>query len=391
MRFEPSEQIDRLPEQFFASLSRKVQELKEEGRDLINLGQGNPDRPTPGPIVEKMQKAAENPEYHKYSPFRGYAFLKEAAADFYQREYGVTLDPKTEVAVLFGAKTGLVEISQCLLNPGDTALLPDPGYPDYLSGTALAGAETVFMPLKEENEFRPDFREIEADVLTRAKMMFLNYPNNPTAGIATADFFEETVQTAVQHHICVVHDFAYGSLGYDGEKPPSFLQTPGAREVGVEMYTLSKTFNMAGWRAAVAVGNASVIEMINKMQDHLYVSLFGAVQETAAYAFDHGAGMAEDILNVYESRRNVFIQALRAQGAEVQAPRGSFFVWMKVPNGYTSASFTEKLLEKAGVVVAPGHGFGSMGEGYVRIGLLEEEERLKEAAVRIAGVAAEGK
>lgn len=388
MRFEPSEHIERLPEQFFASLSRKVQTLKEEGRDLINLGQGNPDQPTPAPIVEKMRGAAENAEYHKYSPFRGYKFLKQSAADFYQREYGVTLDPETEVAVLFGAKTGLVEISQCLLNPGDTALLPDPGYPDYLSGTALANAETAFMPLKKENGFRPDFRQIEADILNRAKMMFLNYPNNPTAGTATPEFFEETVRTAVRHHICVVHDFAYGSLGYDGEKPPSFLQTPGAKEVGVEMYTLSKTFNMAGWRAAVAVGNASVIEMINKIQDHLYVSLFGAVQETAAYAFDHGRGMAEDILNVYESRRNVFIQTLQDHGVAVQAPRGSFFVWMEVPQGCTSASFTKELLEEAGVVVAPGHGFGSMGEGYVRIGLLEEERRLKEAAERIAGVAA---
>lgn len=381
--FTQSETLKRLPEQFFARLVKKTQDLKEKGHDVIILGQGNPDLPTPDHIVKALQKAAEDPVNHKYSPFQGFDYLKEAVAAFYKREYDVTVDPGREVAVLFGAKTGLVEVSQCLLDSGDLALLPDPGYPDYLSGIALADAATEFMPLLKENDFLPDYKHLSESILEQAKLMFLNYPNNPTAATATEAFFDETVELAKKHDICVVHDFAYGAIGFDGKKPRSFLQTSGAKDIGVEMYTMSKTYNMAGWRVAFAVGNPSVVESLNLIQDHLYVSLFGAIQHAAAEALKGDQTPVRQLADTYEARRNCFINAVREIGWDVEAPAGTFFAWLPIPEGYTSESFADVLLEKAHVVVAPGNGFGQSGEGYVRVGLLDTEERLQEAVDRI--------
>ncbi|MFA9557121.1 pyridoxal phosphate-dependent aminotransferase [Evansella sp. AB-rgal1] len=383
MIFEPSESLKRLPEQFFAKLVKKAQQLKNEGHDVINLGQGNPDLPTPPHIVNELKEAATNAEYHKYSPFRGQDFLKEAICEFYKREYDVNLDPATEVAIISGAKTGLVELSQCLLNPDDVALLPDPGYPDYMSGIALADAETVFMPLTKEHDFLPNYDELSDSALNQAKLMFLNYPNNPTAAVATKEFFDETVEVARKYNICVCHDFAYGAIGFDGEKPRSFLQSEGAKEVGIEMYTLSKTYNMAGWRVAFAVGNASVIESINLLQDHMYMSLFGAIQQSAVNALLGPQDAVHQLVKTYEKRRDTFIGHLQNAGWDVQAPKGTFFAWLPVPTGYTSEQFANLLLEKAHVVAAPGVGFGEFGEGYVRVGFVDEEERLLEAAKRI--------
>ncbi|WP_343783789.1 pyridoxal phosphate-dependent aminotransferase [Alkalibacillus silvisoli] len=383
VHFEQSELLKRLPEQFFASLVGKTQALKREGHDVINLGQGNPDQPTPDNVVKALQNAAGNPIHHKYSPFRGFSFLKEAVATFYEREYGVTLDQETEVAVLFGTKTGLVEISQCYLNPGDTALLPDPGYPDYLSGIALANAKPSFFPLLEKNHFLPNYDEMSEEALDLAKLMFLNYPNNPTSATATREFFDETVEVAKRRNICVVHDFAYGAIGFDGQKPTSFLESEGAKEVGIETYTLSKTYNMAGWRVGFAVGNHSVIESLNVIQDHLYVSLFGAVQEAAAEALLGDQSAVDELVTTYETRRDALVKAAKSIGWEVTAPKGTFFAWFKVPEGYSSEQFAELLLREAHVVVAPGSGFGETGEGYVRIGLLDEPERLEEAMKRI--------
>jgi L-glutamine---4-(methylsulfanyl)-2-oxobutanoate aminotransferase len=385
-RFEQAEVMGKLPEQFFAKLVKKVSHYVAQGYDVINLGQGNPDQPTPSHIVEALKKGADNPDYHKYSPFRGHGFLKQAAADFYKREYGVELDPEKEVAVLFGGKTGLVELSQCYLNPGDTALVPDPGYPDYWSGIAMAGAKMETMPLLAENAFLPNYASLEENVRKEAKLMFLNYPNNPTAGVATKAFFEETVELAKKHDILVCHDFAYGAIGFDGQKPVSFLEVDGAKEVGIEIYTLSKTFNMAGWRVGFAIGNEQVIESINLLQDHFYVSLFGAVQHAAATALNESQECVDELVATYEKRRNAFIGRLKENGWDVQAPQGSFFCWLRVPEGYTSESFADHLLEKAHVVVAPGIGFGKEGDKYVRAGLLSSEERLIEAADRIAKI-----
>ncbi|WP_284037513.1 pyridoxal phosphate-dependent aminotransferase [Neobacillus sp. 114] len=382
--FPQSEILNSLPKQFFASLVKKAGEYIERGFDVINLGQGNPDQPTPGHIVVKLQEAAANPINHKYSPFQGFPYLKKAVADFYFREYGVELNPEKEVAILFGGKAGLVEIPQCLLNPGDTVLVPDPGYPDYWSGVALAKAEMVTMPLKEENRFLPNYSELRTEDLEKAKLMFLNYPNNPTGAVADLEFFEETVRLANDHDICIVHDFAYGGIGFDGVKPPSFLQAQGAKDVGIEIYTLSKTYNMAGWRVAFAVGNESVISALELIQDHLYVSLFGAVQEAAAEALTGPQDCVKELNEMYEQRRNCLIDGLCSIGWDVTAPKGSFFAWLKVPNGFSSEEFSNILLEKAQVVAAPGVGFGSYGEGYVRIGLLTSEERLAVAVKRIS-------
>ncbi len=381
--FEYADKLKRLPEQFFAKLVKKTQSLVKQGHDVINLGQGNPDLPTPDFIVEALQEASENPTFHKYSPFQGYPFLKKEIADFYKREYGVDVDPESEVAILFGSKTGLVEVSQCLLNPYNKVLVPDPGYPDYMSGIALANAEPVHMPLLKENAFLPDYEMLAQEDLDKAKLMFLNYPNNPTAATATKEFFDQTVEVARKHHICVVHDFAYGAIGYDGEKPQSFLQSPGAKEIGIEMYTLSKSFNMAGWRVAFAVGNPSVIQAIELIQDHYYVSIFGAIQAAAQKALQDGQEATQKLNHEYEQRRNAFLQKAEEIGWRGGTSKGSFFVWMPTPAGYSSEEFADFLLEKVHVVVAPGSGFGTSGEGYVRIALLDHQERLIEACERI--------
>lgn len=381
-----SEKLKSLPTQFFANLVGKVNKAIEDGRDVINLGQGNPDQPTPKHIVQALQKAVEDPNTHKYSPFRGLLELKEAVCDFYKKEYDVDVDPVREVAILFGAKAGLVELPMCLLNPGDLMLLPDPGYPDYLSGVVLAGVEYELFPLKAENHFLPDYNAISSDVLDSAKLLYLNYPNNPTGAVANLGFFNQTVKLAKKHEITVMHDFAYGAIGFDGKKPVSFLQADGAKDIGVEMYTLSKTYNMAGWRVGFAVGNPTIIEAINLIQDHLYVSLFPAVQKAAIAALSGDQTCVKELVARYESRRNAFVDACKQIGWDVTAPKGSFFAWLPVPDGFTSQSFADYLLDAADVAVAPGNGFGKYGEGFIRVGLLMDEARLVEAVQRIGNL-----
>lgn len=380
---ELSKKLQQLPTQFFAALVQKVNAALAEGRDIINLGQGNPDQPTPPHIIKALQEAAENPQHHKYSPFRGIAELRQAAADFYKREYNVTINPDTEVAILGGTKIGLVELPMAVLNPGDTMLLPDPGYPDYLSGVVLGEVQYDVMPLFAENNFLPDYNALSDEVKDRAKLLYLNYPNNPTGGTATLEFFEETVRFAKEQQIIVAHDFAYGAIGFDGNKPVSFLQADGAKEVGIELYTLSKTYNMAGWRIGFAVGNAQIIEAINLIQDHLFCSQFPAVQQAAAVALTSSQTCAQELSATYERRRNVLIEEAQRIGWQVTAPKGSFFAWLPVPLGYTSEQFADLLLDKADIAVAAGNGFGQFGEGYVRVGLLVSEERLREAISRI--------
>lgn len=384
---ELSKKLQQLPPQFFASLVQKVGAAVAQGRDVINLGQGNPDQPTPPHIVKALQEAAENPLTHKYSPFRGIGELKEAAADFYKREYNVEIDPTTEVAVLFGTKIGLVELPIAVLNPGDLMLLPDPGYPDYLSGVVMADVQYETLPLVAENNFLPDYNMLSQDTKERAKLMYLNYPNNPTGATADLEFFNQTVEFAKENGIAVSHDFAYGAIGFDGVKPVSFLQAEGAKEIGIEMYTLSKTYNMAGWRVGFAVGNKEMIEALNLIQDHLFVSLFPAIQHAAVAALNENQLCVSSLVERYENRRNTFINACKRIGWEVEAPTGSFFAWLPVPKGYTSQEFTDKLLNEADVAVAPGNGFGEFGEGYIRVGLLVDEPRLEEAVDRIGKLA----
>lgn len=380
---EFSKKLQNLPTQFFAAMVQKVNAALAEGRDVINLGQGNPDQPTPTHIVKALQTAVENPLSHKYSPFRGIQELKEAAAAFYKREYHVDIDPNTEVAILGGTKIGLVELPLALLNPGDLMLLPDPGYPDYLSGAVLADVPYNTMPLLAENNFLPDYSKLTDEVRKQAKLMYLNYPNNPTGAIADLAFFEETVRFAKDNDIFVVHDFAYGAIGFDGQKPVSFLQADGAKDIGIELYTFSKTFNMAGWRLGFAVGHAKAIEAINLIQDHLFVSQFPAVQHAGVSALTEHLEVIDALRAMYESRRQVLVEEAARIGWSITAPKGSFFAWLKVPEGFTSEAFADLLLEKADIMVAPGNGFGQYGEGYVRVGLLVSEERFREAFQRL--------
>ncbi|WP_367334072.1 pyridoxal phosphate-dependent aminotransferase [Lentilactobacillus sp.] len=384
MKFEESNILQHLPKQFFASLVKKVNAKIATGADVINLGQGNPDQPTPEFIVEAMQKQTADPQNHKYAQFRGDPELKKAAAAFYQREYGVSLDPETEIAILGGSKIGLVELPFAILNPGDMMLLPDPGYPDYLSGVALAQVKLELMRLTEANHFLPDYDTLDKQVVRDAKLMYLNYPNNPTGTVATPAFYQKTVDFAKTNGIGVVQDFAYGAIGFDGHKPVSFLQTPGAKDVGIEMDTFSKSFNMAGWRIGFAAGNADMIEAINLIQDHLFVSVFPAIQKAAITALNSDQQSVHDLVALYEKRRNQFFKAARAIGWKPYPSGGSFYAWMPVPKGYTSEAFADLLLDKAAVAVAPGNGFGDGGEGFIRVGLLIDEPRFTEACQRIA-------
>lgn len=380
---EFSKKLQQLPTQFFAALVQKVNAALAEGRDIINLGQGNPDQPTPPHIIKALQEAAENPQNHKYSPFRGVQELRQAAADFYKREYNVEINPDTEVAILGGTKIGLVELPMAILNPGDYMLLPDPGYPDYLSGVVLGDVNYHVMPLLAENDFLPDYSKLSDEVKERAKLLYLNYPNNPTGGTANLAFFEETVRFAKEHDLVISHDFAYGAIGFDGVKPVSFMQAEGAKDVGIEMYTLSKTYNMAGWRIGFAVGNAKIIEAINLIQDHLFCSQFPAIQQAAAVALTASQDCSNELRATYERRRNVLVEEAERIGWQVTAPKGSFFVWLPVPDGYSSEDFANLLLDQADIAVAAGNGFGEYGEGYVRVGLLVSEDRLREAIARI--------
>lgn len=384
LKFEESNVLQQLPKQFFADLVKKVNAKVATGADVINLGQGNPDQPPPDFIVRSMQEQTAIPANHKYSQFRGDPELKRAAANFYQREYGVTLDPDKEIAILGGSKIGLVELPFALLNPGDTMLLPDPGYPDYLSGVSLAQVKLELVTLREQDDFLPDYRTIKPEVVDAAKLMYLNYPNNPSGAVATPEFYQQTVNFAKTNHIGVVQDFAYGAIGFDGRKPVSFLQTPGAKEVGIEMNTFSKSYNMAGWRIGFAAGNADMIEAINLIQDHLFVSVFPAIQKAAITALNSDQQSVHELVALYEKRRNQFFKAARAIGWEPYPSGGSFYAWMPVPEGYTSESFADLLLDQAAVAVAPGNGFGKGGEGFVRVGLLIDEPRFTEACQRIA-------
>ena len=386
MHFQQSDLLKTLPKQFFASLVSRVNAKIAASADVINLGQGNPDLPTPDYIVQAMQQATAVAADHQYSAFRGEMRFKTAIAQFYFDTYGVVLDPATEVAVLAGSKIGLVELPLALMNPGETLLLPNPGYPDYWSGAALGRVAVEQVELKRENDFLIDYDDIPADVAQRAKFLYMNYPNNPTGAVATADFYEQTVAFAKQNQVGIISDFAYGAIGFDGHQPRSFMQTPGAKTVGIETYTFSKTFNMAGWRVGFAVGNADMIDAINVIQDHLFVSLFPAVQDAAiaalAHYHDQNSAVA-NLVQVYQQRRDAFIQAVRTYNWEPYVPKGAFYVLMPVPAGYTSASFADLLLEEANVAVADASGFGDAGAGYVRVSLTTDTVRLVEAARRI--------
>ena len=384
MKALPAARIERLPHHFFSTLVRKADALKQQGVDVIDLGRGSPDLPTPPHIITALCEAAENPLFHRYSPFEGYPQIREGITDWYSKQRGVVLNSESEVGILFGSKIGLVEICTCLLEPGDVCLVPDPGYPDYLSGIALAGAQAYSLKLNPESKFLPDFERIPKEIIAKTKLMFLNYPGNPTATLAPKEFFACAIKFAAENQILIAHDYAYGAIGFDGNRPVSFLELPGAKEVGVEFYSLSKTYNMSGWRVGFVLGNPEVVGLINRLQNHLFANIPPAIQMMAARALTGPQDCTREIVAVYEQRRNSLMAALQKIGWSATPPAGSFFAWLTIPKGKSSIEFSDLLLNKAQVVVAPGIGFGANGEGYVRVGLLTETPRLLEAVDRIS-------
>jgi LL-diaminopimelate aminotransferase len=380
---DPSKRLEAIPPYMFAELERKVAAKREAGIDVISLGIGDPDMPTYPHVVEAMQRAVAENANQKYPSNRGRAEFRNALARFYAERFGVEIDPETEVIPAIGAKECIYNLCFAFLDPGDVALASDPGYPVYTGGPVLAGAEVEVLPLVPELGFAPDLDAIDADKLARARLLFLNYPNNPTGAIAPEGLFERVVEIAREHEILVVHDNAYSETTYDGYVAPSFLQTPGAKHVGLEVFSLSKGFNMTGWRCAAILGNADAIQTYWRLKTNIDSGLFEAVQLAGAAALDGRRGPVEEMNAIYSRRRDLVVDALAAIGVDVAAPKGTIYIWAPVPAGYTSTSFCEHVLEQAAVVISPGSMYGPSGEGFFRISLTTPDERLTEAVERL--------
>jgi LL-diaminopimelate aminotransferase len=381
-----AQRLQQLPPYLFAEIDKVKRAVIAQGKDVINLGVGDPDTPTPAHIVAALQRAALDPANHQYALDQGKPALRQACAAHYLRRFGVALDPDTEILPLLGSKEGIGHIHLAFVNPGDVVLVPEPGYPVYHSGTLFAGGVTHWMPLTRARKYLPDLHAIPADVARRARLMFLCYPNNPTATIAPRSFFEEAVAFAKQHDILVCHDAAYCDVYYDGIQPPSFLEVPGANEVGIEYYSLSKTYSMTGWRAAFAAGNPAMLAGLARVKSNLDSGIFGAVQDAAIAALTGPQECHAALLALYQERRAVLIEGLRACGCAVEPPQGAFYVWAPAPKGMTSKQTTMTLLEQAAIVTTPGNGFGPSGEGFVRMTLTAPSARLREAVARIAAL-----
>jgi LL-diaminopimelate aminotransferase len=379
----PSKRLDRIPPYLFAQLERKIAEKKAQGIDVISLGIGDPDTPTPALVVDALRDAVRDSSTHQYPSNRGREEFRTAVASFYERRFGVALDPATEVIPALGAKECIFNLNLAFLDPGDAALAADPGYPVYTGGPLLAGAEAVLMPLVPERGFAPDLQSIAPEDRERARLMFLNYPNNPTGAIAPEGLFEEAVAFGREHDILVVHDASYTETTFDGYVAPSFLATPGAREVGVEVFSLSKGYNMTGWRTAAIVGNAEAVEQYWRLKTNIDSGMFEAVQLAAAAALELGGPAAREMSAIYQRRRDLVCDALREIGVDVTPPKGTIYIWAPVPEGHTSESYCELVLEESAVVVSPGGAYGPNGEGFFRISLTVPDERLAEAVERL--------
>lgn len=383
LKFEEATRVKNLPAYLFARIEKLIEEKREAGVDIISLGIGDPDMPTPDYIIEELKKEAENPVNHQYPSSVGMLSYRQAVAGWYQKRFGVELDPKTEVVSLIGSKEGIGHISWCYLDPGDIVLVPDPGYPVYAGGSILAGAQPYYMPLKAENGFLPDLSAIPTDVAKKAKMMFINYPNNPTGATAGEEFYREVVAFAKENNILVCHDAAYSEIAYDGYKPGSFLQVPGAKDVGIEFHSVSKTFNMTGWRIGWAAGHPEAVNALGRLKSNLDSGQFQAIQYAAMKGLSGPGDFVQKMCRVYQERRDIFVDALNEMGWKLEKPKATFYVWAPVPEGYTSESFAEAVLEKAGIVVTPGTGYGAEGDGYFRVALTISKERMLEAVDRL--------
>jgi LL-diaminopimelate aminotransferase len=376
--------LDQVPPYLFAELERKIEAMRAEGTDVISLGIGDPDLPTPTAVVEEMRRQVGRPETHQYPSNRGLAAFREAVATFYEVRFDAEIDPDSEVIPVLGGKEGVAHIALACLEDGDVCLAPDPGYPPYTSGPLFAGAQPHYLPLREGNGFLPDLERIPADVTARANILFLNYPNNPTGAVVDDGFFARAVDFGRENDLLVVHDASYTEIAFDGYRPPSFLATPGAKDVGVEIFSLSKGWNMTGWRAAWIAGNAVTVERYRHLKTNLDSGMFDALQLAAVAALTKARDFPAEMSEIYRRRRDLMAEALAAIGLAADPPRATPYIWLRVPEGHTSASFTELVLEQAAVVVSPGSSFGASGEGFVRVSLTVPDARLEEAAARIA-------
>jgi LL-diaminopimelate aminotransferase len=383
LRLELADRLKRLPPYLFAEIDRQKQEARARGADLIDLGIGDPDLPTPPHVIDALARAAREPKNHRYPDYEGLLSFRRAAAEWYQRRFGVSLDPATEVLTLIGSKEGTAHMPMAFVNPGDVVLVPDPGYPVYAAGTWFAGGEPHFLPLRAERGFLPDLDAVPAGVLKRAKMLFLNYPNNPTAACATPEFFARVVDFARAHNLIVCHDAMYSELKFDGYEPPSFLQTPGAKEVGVEFHSCSKSYSMTGWRIAWVGGNRQVVAGLGRVKTNVDSGAFQAVQEAGIAALSGPQDYVAHVRGIYQERRDLVVAGLRKLGFPVTPPRATFFVWAPVPDGSDSRKWASRLLQDAGIVVTPGVGFGPSGEGFYRIALTVDKARIAEALDRL--------
>lgn len=386
LNIELADRVKNLPPYLFAEIDRMKQEAISRGVDLIDLSIGDPDIPTPKHIVDAMKLAVEKPENHRYPSYEGMLSYRIAVADWYKKRFGVELDAKNEVLCLIGSKEGIGHIPLAFINPSDIVLVPSPGYPVYPVGTLFAGGIPYFMPLLRENHFLPDLMSIPEDVLKKAKLMFLNYPNNPTSASAGEEFFKEAIEIAKKYNIIICHDAAYSEIYYDGERPISFLNIQGAKDVGIEFHSLSKTYNMTGWRIGFAVGNKDILYGLGKIKTNLDSGVFQAIQEASIVALKTEDEVLSNIRNIYQERRDVLYNGLKEIGFSLNKPSATFYLWANVPKGFDSTRFVAFLLEKAGVLGTPGVGFGSYGEGYIRFALTQSVDRIKEAVNRIKGV-----
>lgn len=380
--FEISERLRQLPPYLFARIDEIKQEEIKKGRKLIALGIGDPDLPTPNFVIERLNAAARKPENHQYPSYWGMSEFRKAAARFMDRRFGVKVDPATEVLALIGSKEGIAHLPLAFINPGERALVPDPGYPVYSSATLFAGGTAIPFPLLAKNDFLPDLGELERLIKggPRTRLLFLNYPNNPTAAVASLSFFRDVVAFAKKHEIIVCHDNAYSELFFDGEAQPSFLQVPGAKEVGCEFHSLSKTFNMTGWRVGFAVGHAKVVGALAQVKTNIDSGAFNACQEAGIEALDHYEPFCSELRATYQKRRDTLVPALLKTGLRCQPPKATFYVWCALPTGVKSEDYVLDLIRKKGIVSTPGNGFGTQGEGFVRFTLCSDVQVLKQVA-----------
>jgi len=377
--------IENLPPYLFVEISKKIAEKRAKGEDIVSFALGDPDIPTPPHIIARLCQAAQDPANHRYPETAGLPELRQAIAGWYERRFGVSLDADKEVLPLIGSKEGIGHIALCFIDPGDTALVPDPAYPVYSVSTTLAGGRPYYMPLVEENGFLPDLDAIPAHILKKAKLLWINYPNNPTSAIADLNFFNRVVEFAQQHDLAVCHDGPYSEVTFDGYRPVSFMQADGAKEIGVEFHSLSKSYNMTGWRIGMVVGNAEMIDALKRVKSNLDSGIPQAIQYAAIEALTGSQDCIQEHNAIYQKRRDLIIDVLNNIGLEAKPPKASLYIWAKVPEGYTSVDLATDLLEEIGVVVTPGVGYGKNGEGYVRLSLTIPNAALVKGLSRLSG------